>query len=214
MLLDFYITQAVCNNADIMTYKRWAKRLTILACFVGVIVAGYWFATYVAAPSQATIMPSTAALNEPSSTGLFDYTPVPVHNAYFSFSYPASMHAYAQQPVKAPELADYSYGYQDIESWQLAVSAQTLAETSLSQDSSYIYRTQHADQYQLSNTTINGYPVAIITDTKAAGFSKVAFMLHGSEVIHISLYGNDTSGISMLNNVFTQILHSVQWVSS
>jgi len=142
---------------------------------------------------------------------MFNNTPVAVHNNYFSFSYPASMHAYAQQPLKLPEIADYSYGYSDIESWQLAVSAQTLVQPSLSQDSSYLYRTQHPDQYRLSSTTINGQPVAIMTDTKASGFSKVAFLLNGSNVVHVSLYGNDNSGITVLNNVFTQVLNSIKW---
>ena len=127
------------------------------------------------------------------------------------FTYPAAMHPYAQQPLTAPQIANYSYGYRDIESWQLAISAQTLSEPTLSNDSAYNFRSQHPEQYQLSNLTMNGQPVAIMTDTTASGFSKVAFLLHGSVAVNISLYGNDTSGTAILNSVFMQVLHSLQW---
>lgn len=194
-----------------MMYSKLAKRVIMTVCFVFAAIIIYGFVKYVSAPSQSQILSSGATNSSETSVSMFNNTPVAVHNAYFSFSYPASMHAYAQQPLKLPEIADYSYGYSDIESWQLAVSAQTLVQPSLSQDSSYLYRTQHPDQYQLSNTTINGKSVAIMTDAKAAGFSKVAFILYGSDVVHVSLYGNDTSGTTVLDNVFMQILNSIKW---
>jgi hypothetical protein len=197
-----------------MSYYILAKRLIITACFVCVVIIGYAFVKYVSTPSQSHIVSSGATSSMTTSISMFNNTPVAVRNAYFSFTYPTSMHAYTQQPLKLPEIADYSYGYSDIESWQLAVSAQTLGGPTLSQDSSYLYRAQHSSQYQLSNTTINGEPVTIVTDTQASGFSKVAFLLFGSDVVHVSLYGNDTSGTSVLNNVFTQVLSSIKWSSN
>lgn len=194
-----------------MSYARLAKTLILTACFVCTVIVGYAFVKYVSAPSQSHILSSGATSSTTTSIDMFNNTPIAVRNTYFSFTYPASMHPYAQQPLKLPEIANYSYGYSDIESWQLAVSAQTLAGPSLSQDSSYLFRAQHPDQYKLNTSTISGQPVAIMTDTQAAGFSKVAFILHGSDVIRVSLYGNDTSGTSVLNNVFTQVLHSIKW---
>lgn len=194
-----------------MSYKKWVKRLSITACIVLAVFIGYAFVRYVSTPSQSQILSSGATVSSTNDISMFNNTPVAVHNAYFSFTYPAAMHTYPVQRLSAPELANYSYGYSDIESWQLSVTDQTLVESSLTQDSAYIFRTQHPTQYQLSSLTINGQQVPVMTDTKASGFSKLAFLLHGSDVVHISLYGNDTSGTTVLNNVFVQILNSIKW---
>jgi hypothetical protein len=142
---------------------------------------------------------------------MFNNTPIAVKNAYFSFTYPAAMHTYPVQKLSTPELANYSYGYSDSESWQLTVSDQALNESSLTQDSAYVFRTQNQNQYILSTVTIGDQQVPVMTDEKASGFSKLAFLLHGSDVIHVSLYGDDTSGTSILNNVFMQVLNSIKW---
>lgn len=197
-----------------MSYKRLAKRLAILVCFASVLVFGYVFVKYLSTPSQSQILASGATASSTSSISMFNNTPVAVHNPYFSFTYPVAMHAYAAQTLKPPVLAAYSYGYRDIESWQLAVSAQTLTQSSLANDSSYEFRLQHPDQYQRSTLSIHGQPVTVMTDANADGFSKVAYILHGSDVLHVSLYGNDTYGTSTLSSVFMQVLNSVAWSSN
>lgn len=194
-----------------MAYRKWVVRLIILACLLCVVVGAFLFYRYLSSPSQSNITTPNALVNSLSNTSTFNNTPVAVHNTYFSFTYPAAMHPYPLQPLTTPQIADYSYGYRDIESWQLAISGQTLSEPTLSNDSAYTYRAQHPEQYQPSNTTINGQPVVIMTDSTASGFSKVAFLLHGSVVVNVSLYGNDTSGTDILNSVFMQVLNSLTW---
>jgi hypothetical protein len=197
-----------------MAYKKWVVRLIVIACLVALIVGGYIFVQYLTSPSQSKITTPNAPVSSLSNTSTFNNTPVVVHNAYFSFTYPASMHPYPRQPLINPFIADYSYGYRDIESWQLAVSGQTLSEPSLSNDSAYNFRSQHPEQYQLSNITINGQSVAIMTDIKSSGFSKVAFLLHGSVAVDVSLYGNDTSGTAILNGVFMHVLDTLRWITT
>lgn len=194
-----------------MPRRKWVVRLAAVTVLAAVLFIGFMFYQYVSTPSQSQIITPNSSLSSLSNTSTFNNTPVAVQNAYFSFSYPAAMKPYKQQPVTAPMLVNYSYGYRDIESWELTITAQSLSAASLSTDSAYNFRSQHPDQYKLEYDTVNDQPVAVMTDTKATGFSKVAFMLHGNYVIHVSLYGNDTSGTNILNSVFEQVLKSMNW---
>lgn len=196
-----------------MAFRKRIVRLVVLFCVVCLVSSGYVFTHYLTSPSQSKITTPNAPVSSLSSTSTFNNTPVSVHNTYFSFTYPAAMHPYATQPLKNPQIANYSYGYRDIESWQLAISGQMYSDPSLSSDSAYNYRSQHPEQYKLTNTSINGQSVTIMTDMKDAGFSKVAFLLHGSAIVNVSLYGNDTSGTEILNSVFMQVLNSLQWTA-
>lgn len=194
-----------------MPRRKWVVRLAIVMVLAAVLFLGYMFYRFVSTPSQSQITTPTSSLSSLSNTSTFNNTPVTVQNSYFSFSYPAAMKPYKQQPVTAPMIANYSYGYRDIESWELTITAQTIPQSTLTNDSAYNYRSQHPEQFQLVNETINGHPVAVMTDAQASGFSKVAFVLQGNYVINVSLYGNDTSGTNILNSVFSQVLKSLQW---
>lgn len=194
-----------------MLYSKLAKRLLMSACVIFAVIIVYGFARYLSLPSQSQILSSGATTSSTNGVGLFNNTPVTVKNAYFSFAYPAAMFTYKVQKLSSPELANYSYGYNDIESWQLTVSDQTLPESSLMQDSAYLLRSQNTDRYALSTISINGQQVPVMADTKASGFNKIAFLLQGSDVIHVSLYGNDTAGTTVLNNVFMQVINSIKW---
>lgn len=197
-----------------MPRRKWVVRLAVAMVLVAVLFLGFMFYRYVSTPSQSQITTPNSSLTSLSNTSTFNNTPVTVQNAYFSFSYPAALKPYKQQPITAPMIANYSYGYRDIESWELTITAQAIPQSSLTNDSAYNYRAQHPEQYQLHNESINGRPVAVMTDTQASGFSNVAFVLHGSYVINVSLYGNDTSGTDILSSVFSQVLKSLRWNSN
>lgn len=194
-----------------MPYRKWVVRLAVVMVFAAVLFLCLMFYRYVSAPSQSQITTPNSSLSSLSNTSTFNNTPVIVQNSYFSFSYPTALKPYKQQPVNGPMIANYSYGYRDIESWELTITAQMIPQPSLTNDSAYNFRSQHPDQYQLVNETINSQPVAVMTDTQASGFSKVAFLLHGNYVINVSLYGNDTSGTGILSSVFSQVVQSLQW---
>lgn len=194
-----------------MPHRKWVVQLSIVLVLAAVLFLGYMFYRFVSTPSRSQITTPTSSLSSLSNTSTFNNTPVTVRNSYFSFSHPAALKPYVQQPVTAPMIANYSYGYRDIESWELTITAQTIPQSTLTNDSAYSYRSQHPEQFQLVNETINGHPVAVMTDAQASGFSKVAFVLQGNYIINVSLYGNDTSGTDILSSVFSQVLNSLQW---
>jgi hypothetical protein len=191
-----------------MSVKRRVIGVGILILLLCGGLAAYSLIHFIDTPSESKITNAPIAA---STTTAFNNTPAIVHNKFFTFSYPTALSPQTQQPLSGSEIAAYSYTYRDVESWQLTVVALEPSAPILGNDSAYSYRIQHPDQYQLSNETINGQLVKVITDTQAGGFSKVAFLIHGSEIANISLLGDDPMGTGLLNKTFSQVIDSWAW---
>jgi hypothetical protein len=165
---------------------------------------------YIAGPASAPTISSPAQKTTPGAT--FNMTPQTVHGTYATFMYPTSLAPQAgQQLASGPELATYSYGYRDIESWDLAISINHLAEPILTDDSGYGLRAEDPSRYHETTMTLGHNTFVIMTDTSAGGFSKVAFLLHGTTDADISLYGDDQAGQATLMATFNMVLRSWNW---
>lgn len=138
-------------------------------------------------------------------------TPVPISNAYASFDYPA---AFTQTPtggLMAHEVAGYTMVHRDIATWSLAIEILSIPSGSLSDNNSYQYRKVNPQTYSENQFTVNGQTVTEMTDTSYGGFSKVAFLVHGSYQAVISLYGDDPNGLTDLRASLTMLENSWQW---
>jgi hypothetical protein len=177
----------------------------VLICLIIGIVA---FLRYLADPASGTIAASKSDTAAPVTP------PAPlitVRGTYATFQYPNTLHPLQQQAPGGQELAAYSYGKRDTESWELAITINRLADPTLKDDSGYNYRVQKSSQYTETIKTINNSSVVIMTDSQAPGFSKVAFLIHGDMSADISLYGDDQDGVAGLADAFSQVLNSWHW---
>jgi hypothetical protein len=191
-----------------MSVKRRIIGIVTLILLLCVGLTAYLLLHFIDTPSQSKI---TNAPKTTATTAAFNSTPTIVHNKFFTFSYPAALNPQTQQPLSGSEIASYGYTYRDVESWQLTVVVLEPSAPILGNDSAYSYRIKHPEQYQLSTETVDGLPVQITTDTEAGGFSKVAFVQHGTEIANISLLGDDSSGTGLLNKTFSQVIDSWVW---
>jgi len=184
--------------------------LRLLAIVIVVIVVAYYIMSRLNGSAKGVITNPTKAQQ---NAGLsFDFTPVPVKNAYVSFAYPRAMSVYtAAQKQNYPTLAAYEYSYKDIRTWIMAVSVNQLMSNSLHADSSYNFRLLNPQIYQHSTVTFNNNTFQVMTDTTFIGFNKVAFSLHNGMSIDISLLGNDNLGTTNLQKVFNMVLASFTW---
>jgi hypothetical protein len=139
-------------------------------------------------------------------------TPTPGGGLYASFNYPAALSQVVGGETIAPTLVNYDYSYRDIESWNLEIIIYTNPSGNLTNDSPYTYRQLHPAIFQESKTTINHQPVDIMTDKTAAGFGKLAFLIHGQYQATISLTGNDANGVDDLQATFNMVLNSWRWL--
>lgn len=191
-----------------MSRKRRVVGTVIFVLLLCICLTAYELLRYMDAPSQSKITLTHATT---SDTVTFNTKPTDVQNEYFNFAYPAAMSPETEQPLTGSEIATYSYTYRDIESWQLTITVLNLPAPPLNNDSAYLFRAQHSEEYKPSTETVNGQSVRIMTDTEAGGFSEIAFLQHDTEVANISLLGNDSSGTAILNKTFSQILESWTW---
>lgn len=184
------------------------KRVVTSTCVIILLVAGCIFLLHklnkpVNAPAITTAG-NTAVPIPPQ--------PIAVSNAYARFSYPGTMQvmAGAEGPM-GDEVAVYNYKMSDVVPWHLAITINHLQEPELTYDSSYLLRKNHPTEYRASTATSGSNTFAVMADTQAGGFSKVAYSLHGDLSADISLTGDDASGDSTLAQAFQQVLQSWQW---
>jgi hypothetical protein len=135
-----------------------------------------------------------------------------VHGTYANFTYPSLLSPlkYKQAP-SGSELAIYTYTKEDIQSWQLVITINTLHQAALSSDTGYALRLNQPSRYHATTINDGKNTFVIMTDTQATSFSKVAFALHGNMSADISLYGDDPLGDASLANTFREVLRSWQW---
>lgn len=187
------------------------RQIIVAICLfltVACLAATTFFIHNLLKPARATAFLTVASTNAP-----FNMDPVAVHNTYANFTYPAGMVPMKTQLPSGHEVALFSYSHRDIESWQLAITINTLPNSTLTDDSGYLFRKNNPSRYQQSTANIHATPILIMTDTQAGGFSKVAFLAHGTLSADISLYGDDSTGTDVLTKAFNQVLSSWHWNS-
>jgi UDP-N-acetyl-alpha-D-muramoyl-L-alanyl-L-glutamate epimerase len=164
-----------------------------------------------------------AALNQPATATIqagkvkatgysVDLTPITKVGKYASFNYPAGLTAEPVSTFAAPNLEEFTFHAQDVESWLLAINIANLPDGQISQNSSYNLRKANPATYHESQETVNGSPVILMTDTTASGFSQAAFLVHGTLIGTISLTGDDAAGTQPLQQAFNMVLQSWKWL--
>ena len=139
------------------------------------------------------------------------FTPKKAVGKYVSFSYPSGMTPKKASPVSAPEVEELAFSARDVSSWLLAVDVSTPRGGTIDGDSGYTYRKANPGIYQASQLIVNDQVVEVMTDT-TAGFSKVAYLMHGPLLATVALSGEDTAGTKPLEVALTMVLNSFRWL--
>jgi hypothetical protein len=194
-------------------HKLLTRKRIVIVSIIAVLVVTVAFVMYVDAKLNE---PSVGSVDNPSSSqqnaGLaFDFAATHVTGTTISFSYPKVFSVVSSPPPVSPITEFYQYKYKDIETWDLSLTVTRLESDSLRADSSYYSRLLNPGEYTQSTLTENGQSFVVMSDTKAAGFSEVAYSLHNGLSVDISLTGDDNAGTSNLQKVFQNVLKSFVW---
>lgn len=138
-------------------------------------------------------------------------SPVEVTGTNVSFSYPSIFTPTAQQPVEGDILASYGYERRMLTSWQLTVTVVLLPGGQRDGDSAYYAATQDPARYSESAEVVNGNSAIVMTDKTFAGFSKVAFLFHGSYSADVSLNSEDAEDATEEQSALNMVLQSWRW---
>jgi len=159
--------------------------------------------------------PSVGSITNSKITNIvapaLNMTPTLFSSQYASFDYPAILKKDHKNPSVNPVVDDYLFSYNDIESWNLAISIYLIPAGELVDNNSYQVREIHTDQYQQSTQLINDHNVIIMTDKTITYYNKVAFLVRGSYQATISLSGDDQGGEGNLVKTLNMILGSWTW---
>ena len=193
-----------------------SKRRKVLGAGLAVVVLIVVIAGYLIAKLNG---PSQGVINNPTGTSkpqaAIDMTPTPGGGLYASFNYPAALtQVVSSHNTATPNTVTYSYTRQDVESWDLEIVIFVNPSGQLTNDSAYTYRKMHPQEFQDTQTVINGQNIDVMTDKAAPGFSKLAFLIHGKYQATVSLYGNDADGTAGLQATFNMVLQSWHWLAT
>jgi hypothetical protein len=184
-------------------------KLTIVSILgsLAVIVALLVFSKVANAPSKATVITQSNKSSQPT----INLTPVSISNAYASFDYPEALRQTPSGGLMTNEVAAYTFLYRDLETWSMAIEIVTNQSGLVSDNNAYQFRKVNPQTYAETDYSVNDQPVVVMTDKTYGGFSKVAFLVHGSYQAIISLYGDDPGGIGNLSKTFNMVINSWQW---
>ena len=187
------------------------RRLVGVSIVVVIIAAVVIFAivSKLNKPAQGLVSNPTSAQ---SAQAVIDLSPTPGGGRYASFSYPSIMQQVVSSKLITPVVAIYNYSYRDVESWKLAIEVLQIPSGQLADNNSYQTRKLNSQQYQESHETINSQVIDVMTDKTVGGFSKVAFLVSGQYQATISLYGDDPSGVDILQKTFDMVLGNWHWL--
>lgn len=195
-----------------MTPRRLLIGLNCLLVIAIIGVAVKTTITILSQPSSGTITtPQQSVATAQTASASINMTPAVQTCPYATYEYPSGMTTQASNPNVGPTLANFNYVYKDIESWNLAVAVNSDPTGQVASDSGYQYRKENPNIYQASQITVDGQTVPIMTDITAGGFSKVAYLIHGSYLATVSLLGDDSSGSAPLQATLSMILNSWKW---
>jgi hypothetical protein len=160
-------------------------------------------------PVVATMKIDQASKNQPVNQ--IDLTPVNEKGNYATFNYPKGLRFKPTSAV-TPYVEEFYFTARDIETWILAIDVVPLKGGNLMSDSDFMLRLNNPALFTENRQTVNGAVVYIMSDKSAAGFSKVAFLPHGSLIASVSLQGDDATGTQPLMTAFKTILNSWHWL--
>lgn len=210
MLRPYYIQLQLTS----MSIKRLFKHkvlITILVSLVVVVIAVVIVYGQLNKPTSVSLNSDTKSSSQEPTYNI-DLTPVHKSDAYVSFDYPRGMTLKSTALVSANSLDDYVFTAKDTYSWNLGIDISTIPEGQLSQSASYSYRHENPSEYSQQDETENGRPVVIMSDNNfGSGFSKVAYLLNGSQLATVSLLGDDPKGSAPLQTTLNMVLDSWHW---
>jgi hypothetical protein len=137
--------------------------------------------------------------------------PTLINGEYVSFDYPKGMRVVPKNSIGSPVVSVYDFSYNDIESWDLAISIFLVPSGKLSDNNAYQLREMNSAEYTQSTQVINGQSIIIMTDNTIGYYNKVAFLVHGQYQATISLSGDDQDGNTNLIKTLNMILNSWTW---
>jgi hypothetical protein len=183
----------------------------VIFIFIGLIILVLTY-NKLTGPSSVTAKQTlTTKLSEQQYD--INLTPVLVTDKYVSFDYPKGMILRSTALNSQNSVDDYVFFAKDIYSWTLAIDIATAPDGSVTQTSSFIYRTENPQEYIESENTINGNKTYIFSDSEFSnGFSKVAFFPHGNFVATVALTGDDSRGVGPLEQAFSLVVDSWYWL--
>jgi len=141
-----------------------------------------------------------------------NWSPVLVSNDLISFQYPKFMTADPTNRFFYPVVSQFSYSYQELARWQLAISVLNVPSGSLQDNNAYLVRSKNPQEYQLSTIKLNRQKIYVMNDIEFSGFNKIAFLIHGPYQAIVSMSSQDPNNLANLNKVFVSILSSFKWV--
>jgi hypothetical protein len=194
-----------------MTRKRLIILGSVLLLLTVAVVVITRIINQFSQPVQGTTKVGQGTVDNQNISFSVSLTPKPQSNHYATFDYPSGITLNTPQPLTAPFVATMVYSARDVESWVLAIDISSNPVGNLSNNSAYLGRIDNPTEYHQSQTTINGQPVLIITDTTAPGFSQLAFLVHGSWLATVALTGDDANGTQPLQTAFNMVLNSWHW---
>jgi len=194
--------------------RQFTKRQSALGLMLAVLLLFVIWAVILtlhalAAPAQGNIsQPSSASTPKQSLVA----TTITTRGKTVAFTYPSFFGATTSQPFSAPVLERYSFLRHQAGSWQLQVEVDTLLSSDVRTDSGYALRAKNPASYTQEILTLQGQRVYIMTDTTAATFNKVAFMVHQGKLATIALSGGLPDDLRNMQAVFMAILQHWQWL--
>jgi hypothetical protein len=181
--------------------------IAFLTAFVGLLA----FGAHSALSQSVSGSVDATNIQQKRAVVTFNSKPVTVQTDYASFQYPAALMPLPNVSAVSPVLASRSYSYGDIENWRMSINVTQINGQTIDSDSGYQLRATQSDRYAQSDAIYGNQDFTVMTDTQAAGFSKVAYLAHGNQVAEISLYGDDAQSLQTLQATFATVLGSWQW---
>ncbi|HEY4161153.1 MAG TPA: hypothetical protein VGM08_03765 [Candidatus Saccharimonadales bacterium] len=176
----------------------------------GLIIGASLLLRYLNAPTAAASIANQPA--HPSAPAVSGSRLVPVSDDYAQFAYPSFLTPLAQQQSGSGNVkAAYGFEYKASIPWQLTVTINYLPGGLANNDSTYYAMVQNPSRYQKITETVNGSPVAILSDLTAGGFSKIAFLFHGGYSADIALNGADQQDADREQVTFNGVIQSWRW---
>jgi hypothetical protein len=192
--------------------KHVSKKRIVLGLFLLIIVTIVALIFLVVVPGLSKPVSGTITTKTVRSDIVsIDLSPVEKVSKYISYDYPKGMTPQPQSPIASPYLQEDSYHAADTQTWILVVTVSNPPGAVVTGDSGFAFRVSNPTIYKQSSETVNGQKVIIMTDT-TENFGKIAYIMHGSELATISLYGSDNAGPAPLQSAFNQTVASLHWL--
>jgi hypothetical protein len=187
--------------------KRRPKYIaTFIAALVFIILAFLGFAQ-LGRPAVGTVSNQTQSQDAATAP----VTQVQAKGKYASFNYPSNFSVLSAPKPSGNVLETFAYAKKPFPFWFLNAEVAKLPSGNLVDEGSYNLRIKDTARYRYSSVSINGQTINTFFDS-SEGYAKVAFVPHGQMLFTLSLNSSDTPNADKLNQIFTDVLKSLQWL--